>query len=123
MLRRTARAAAFAVALASPAVTYAQDSRTASIEKLRAEKAAVLQPYQPGNIERALLFIEREDPLRKIAPRNGFFVQYGYTGKPVGSGMGAAVGYRHDLFDGRARVVAETGATWRHYRLVRADCI
>jgi hypothetical protein len=121
MLRRTARAAAFAVALASPAVTYAQDSRTASIEKLRAEKAAALQPYQPGTIERALLFIERNDPLRKIAPRNGFFVQYGYTGKPVGSGIGAGVGYRHDLFDGRARVVAETGATWRHYRMVRGD--
>jgi hypothetical protein len=121
MLRRTARAAAFAVALASPAVTDAQDSRTASIEKLRAEKAAALQPYQPGTIERALLFIEREDPLRKIAPRNGFFVQYGYTGKPVGSGIGASVGYRHDLFDGRARAVVETGATWRHYRIVRAD--
>ena len=121
MLRRTARAAAFAVALASPAVTDAQDSRTASIEKLRAEKAAALQPYQPGRIERALLFIERDDPLRKIAPRNGFFVQYGYTGKPVGSGIGASVGYRRDLFDGRARVVTETGATWRHYRMVRAD--
>jgi hypothetical protein len=121
MLRRTARAAAFAVALASPAVTDAQDSRTASIEKLRAEKAAALQPYQPGTIERALLFIERDDPLRKIAPRNGFFVQYGYTGKPVGSGLGASAGYRRDLFDGRARVVAETGATWRHYRMVRAD--
>ncbi len=121
MLRRTARAAAFAVALASPAATDAQDSRTASIEKLRDEKAAALQPYQPGTIERALLFIERDDPLRKIAPRNGVFVQYGYTGKPVGSGIGASVGYRRDLFDGRARVVAETGATWRHYRVVRAD--
>ena len=48
-------------------------------------------------------------------------MQYGYTGKPVGSGIGAGAGYRRDLFDRRARVVAETGATWRHYRMVRAD--
>ena len=86
MLRRIARAAALAAALASPAAASAQDSRTASLEKLRAEKAAALQPYQPGTIERALLFVERADPMRKIAPHNGFFVQYGYTGKPVGSG-------------------------------------
>jgi hypothetical protein len=121
MLRRTARAAALAVALTSPAVSYAQDSRTASIEKLRAEKAAALQPYQPGRIERVLLFVERENPLRKIAPRNGFFVRYGYTGKPVGSGIGAGIGYRRDLFDRRARVVVETGATLRRYRIIRAD--
>jgi len=121
MLRRTARAAAFAIAFASPAVAYSQDSRTASLEKLRAEKAAALQPYQPGRIERALLFVERRDPLRKIAPHNGFYVQYGYTGKPVGSGIGAGLGYRHDLFDRHARVVVEAGATWRHYRMVRAD--
>ena len=121
MLRRIARAAALAAALASPAAASAQDSRTAALEKLRAEKAAALQPYQPGTIERALLFVERADPMRKIAPHNGFFVQYGYTGKPVGSGIGASVGYRHDLFDRRARITVETGATWRHYRIVRAD--
>ena len=121
MLRRTARAAAFAIALTSPAVTFAQETRTASLEKLRAEKAAALQPYQPGRIEKALLFVEREDPMRRIAPINGFFVTYGYTGKTVGSGIGAAVGYRHDLFDRRARAVVEAGATWRHYRMVRAD--
>lgn len=121
MLRRTARAAAFAIALALPAVTFAQDSRTASLEKLRAEKAAALQPYRPGKIEKALLFIEREDPLRKIAPRNGFYVEYGYSGRPVGAGIGASAGYRHDLFGRRARVDVEAGATLRRYRLVRAD--
>lgn len=121
MLRRTARAAAFAIALASPAGTFAQDSRAASLEKLRAEKAAAVQPYQPGKIEKALLFVEREDPLRKIAPHDGFYVEYGYSGKPVGSGIGASVGYRHDLFDRRARMVVEGGATTRRYRMVRAD--
>lgn len=121
MLRWTARAVTLAAALASPAVTLAQDSRTASLEKLRAVKAAALQPYRPGAIEKALLFVEREDPMRKIAPRNGFFVEYGYTGKPVGSGIGFGAGYRHDLFDRRARAVVETGATLRRYRMVRGD--
>ena len=121
MLRRTARAAAFAIALTSPVVTWAQETRTASLEKLRAEKAAALQSYQPGRIEKTLLFIEREDPMRKVAPINGVYFKYGYTGKPVGSGMGVGVGYRHDLFDRRARAVVEAGATWRHYRMVRAD--
>ena len=120
MLRWTTRAA-FAIVLATPAATYAQDSRTATLEKLRAEKAAAVQPYRPGKIEKALLFIEREDPLRKIAPHNGFFVEYGYSGRPVGSGIGASVGYRHDLFDRRARVDVEAGATLRRYRMVRAD--
>ena len=121
MFRRIAAAAAFAAALVSPAAVSAQDSRTASLEKLRAEKAQTLHPYQPGTIEKALLFIEREDPLRKIAPRNGFFVEYGYTGKPVGSGIGLGAGFRHDLFDRRARAVVEAGATWRHNRMVRGD--
>lgn len=122
MLHRAAAAAALAVTIgAGSAVTYAQDSRTALLEKLRAEKAAALQPYQPGRLEKALLFVEREDPLRKIAPHNGFYVEYGYTGKPVGSGIGASVGYRHDLFDRHARVVLEGGATMRRYRMVRAD--
>ncbi len=113
--------ATLAVALATPWIAVAQDSRSASLEKLRAEKAAALQPYHPGKLERALLFVEREDPLRKIAPYNGFFVRYGYTGKPVGSGIGAAVGYRHDLFGRHARMAFEVGGTWRRYRMIRGD--
>jgi hypothetical protein len=121
MFRRTASAALLAAALVSPASLSAQDSRAASLEKLREEKAQTLHPYQPGTIEKALLFVERVDPLRKIAPRNGFFVEYGYSAKPVGSGMGVGGGFRHDLFDRRARAIVEAGATWRHYRMVRGD--
>ena len=35
---------------------------------------------------------------------NGFFVRYGYHEKLVGSGIGLGGGYRHDLFDRRARI-------------------
>jgi hypothetical protein len=115
------RVSLFLAILAIPSILPAQDTRTATIEQLRAERAATLRPYEPGRLEKLLLHVERENPIGKIAPRNGFFVEYGYTGKPTGSGIGAGVGYRRDLFDRRARVVFETGATSRHYRLVRAD--
>lgn len=108
-------------ALLVPSFLYAQDSRTAVIEQMRSAKAASLHPYEPGKLEKFLLYVEREDPMRKIAPRNGFFVEYGYTGKPIGSGIGAGVGYRHDLFDRRARVVFEVGATKRGYHAERVD--
>jgi len=88
---------------------------------MRAAKAANLQTYEPGRLEKLLLYLEREDPQRKIAPWNGFYLDYGYTDKPLGSGIGFSGGYRHDLFERRARVVFETGATWRRYSLVRAD--
>jgi hypothetical protein len=122
MLRPIVAAAAVALwLLASPSVAAAQDSRTATLEQQRAAKAAQLRPYEPGKIEKALLYIEREDPLRKISPYNGFFVKYGYTRKPVGSGIGASVGYRRDLFDRNARVLVEGGMTLRRYRMVRGD--
>jgi outer membrane protein assembly factor BamA len=122
MLRPIAAAAALALwPFANPPAASSQDSRAATLEQQRAAKAAQVQPYQPGKIEKALLYVEREDPLRKISPYNGFFVQYGYTGRPVGAGIGASAGYRHDLFDRRARVLVEGGATLRGYRMVRGD--
>ena len=80
-----------------------------------------MQPYQPTKIEKTLLFVEEWNPLRKIAPHNGFFIEYGYTGKPVGSGTAVGGGWRHDLFRGNARVVLEGGYSFRGYRMSRAD--
>lgn len=91
------------------------------LARQRAEKAAQLQPYQPKGLEKALLWVEETDPLTKIAPYNGFFVQYGYTGKPVGSGIAFGGGWRHDLFDRNARVVVEAGHSFRGYRMALVD--
>ena len=99
----------------------AQDTRTAALEQQRAEKAKQLQPYQPGRIEKLLLYIERVDPLAKISPHDGFFIRYGYTGKPLGAGVGLSAGYRHDLFNRNARVLVEAGASMRKYRMLRGD--
>ena len=97
------------------------DTRTELLIQKRAEKAAELEPYQPTRIEKALLFLESSKPLQKIAPHNGFFIEYGYTGKPVGSGVAFGGGWRHDLFDRNARLVLEAGQSFRGYRMARAD--
>jgi outer membrane protein assembly factor BamA len=107
--------------LAVAAPVSAQDTRAEVLARQRAEKAAQLQPYQPDKLEKALLWIEETDPLAKIAPENGFYIQYGYTGKPVGSGIAFGGGWRHDVFDRNARIVFEVGESLRDYRMVRAD--
>jgi outer membrane protein assembly factor BamA len=110
-----------ACALMGAAQVSAQDTRLEILARQRAEKAAQLETYQPNKVERGLLWVEENDPLRMIAPYNGFYVQYGYTGKPIGSGIAFGGGWRHDLFDRNARVVLEAGHSLRGYRMARAD--
>ncbi|MEX2663259.1 MAG: BamA/TamA family outer membrane protein [Vicinamibacterales bacterium] len=107
--------------LAASSARAQVDTRAEILARQRAEKAAQLQPYEQNTVEKTLLYIEQNNPLQMIAPYNGFYIQYGYTGKPVGSGVAFGGGWRHDLFDRRARVVLEAGQSFRTYRLVRAD--
>lgn len=100
---------------------FAQDTRKELLERQRAEKASRLQPHEAKGFEKALLWVENNNPLTLLAPHNGFFIQYGYTGKPIGSGIAFGGGWRHDLFDRQARIVLEAGHSFRNYRMVRAD--
>ena len=109
------------LALAAASAHAQVDTRAELLARRRAEKATQLHPYEPGRIERLLLYIEENDPLKMFAPYNGFYVQYGYTGKPVGSGVAFGAGWRHDLFDRRARLVLEAGQSLRGYRMARVD--
>ena len=109
------------IVLTASAAGAQDDTRAELLARQRAEKAAQAQPYQPTKIEKALLVVEEWNPLGKIAPHNGFFLQYGYTGKPIGSGTAVGGGWRHDLFDGNARLVLEGGYSFRGYRMSRAD--
>ena len=109
------------ILLAVAAPLSAQDTRVENLSRQRAEKAAQLQSYAPKGLEKALLWIEEHDPLTRIAPYNGFYVQYGYTEKPVGSGMALGGGWRHDLFQRNARLVVEAGQSLRSYRMARVD--
>jgi outer membrane protein assembly factor BamA len=102
-------------------IASAQESREEVLARARAEKANQLRRYEPTGLEKVLLWYENTEPLTKIAPRNGFFVEYGYTSKPVGSGIAFGGGWRHDLLDRNARVVFEGGHSFRGYRMARVD--
>lgn len=109
----------FASAASVPA--EAQETRAALLEQQRQEKASRLEPYKPGRLEKILIGVEADNPLARIAPYNGFFAEYGYSHKPVGSGIGFGGGYRHDLFSRRVRVELEAGITFKNYQLLRGD--
>lgn len=122
MRLRLAAGALFAsLVVGVPTPSLAQETRAELLQKERADKAKSLTTYEPGKIERALIYLERNNPLAVIAPRNGFFLRYGYTAKPVGSGIAIGGGWRHDVFDRNGRIVFEGGHSLRGYRMVRAD--
>ena len=104
-----------------PVIARAQATRTETLEQQRSERAAQLETYKPGRLEKFFLNAEEGRLQRWIAPHNGFFAGYGYTYKPSGSGFALGGGFRHDLFDRRARVVFEAGESFRNYHMVRGD--
>src|ERR687895_1025502 len=118
-MRRIAAALAIAASV-MPLPAAAQATRAETLEQQRSEKARDLKPYEPKRLEKLVMDAEEGKLRRLIAPHNGFFAEYGYTHKPVGSGIGFGGGFRHDLFDRRARVVFEAGATFRGYQMARA---
>jgi outer membrane translocation and assembly module TamA len=104
-----------------PSNARSQETRAELLENQRAEKAKQLAPYEPTKIERWLIYFDRHNPADWLAPHNGFYITYGYTGKPTGSGVGFGGGWRHDVLNRNGRVVFEAGHSLRGYRLVRAD--
>jgi hypothetical protein len=114
-------AAGLLIVLLTAAPGFSQESRAAQLERERAEKAKRLEPYEPSKLEAFVIRAEEGRIRRLITPHNGFFLEYGYTHKPVGSGIGFGGGWRHDLFDRRARVVLEAGGSFRGYQMLRAD--
>ena len=118
---RATSAWVLALSCLTAAGASAQETRIEALEKKRAEKAARVQPYELSKLEKTLLYVEETDPLSRIAPHNGFYIQYGYTAKPVGSGIAFGGGWRHDLLDRNARVVFEVGHSFRGYRMGRVD--
>ena len=105
----------------SPAVALAQTTRAETLEQQRSERAKQLDTYKPGRLEKLFLNADEGRLQRLIAPHNGFFVGYGYTYKPSGAGFALGGGFRHDLFDRRARVVFEAGQSFRNYHMIRTD--
>ena len=114
-----ALAAALAAVVALPSIALAQNSRAEVLEKERAAKATQLRPYEPSKLEKVVS--NAQDVRRRIAPYNGFFFEYDYPHKPVGSGIGFGGGFRRDLLDRQARLELEVGASFRNYWMAHAD--
>ena len=114
-------AAALVAVAVLPNTATAQETRASVLEKQRADKATALKPYEPKKLEKLVLNAEDGKLRRLISPHNGFFAEYGYEHRPVGAGIGLGGGFRHDLFDRRARVVFEAGGTLHGYYMTRAD--
>jgi outer membrane protein assembly factor BamA len=104
-----------------PALSSAQDSREAALEKQRADKATALKPYEPGKLEKGMLWYEEHGFPERLQPHDGFYVGYGYNNKVVGSGFGVGAGYRHDLFGRTARMDVGAGISFRNYQMLMAD--
>jgi outer membrane protein assembly factor BamA len=109
----------FCVIFAIPSA--AQDTREAVLEQQRAARAQSLETYKPGKLEKWMLWFEDVDPINKIAPHDGFYLQYGFRWKPVGGGVGLGGGWRHDLFHRNARVILGGGISTRNYQMLMAD--
>jgi hypothetical protein len=114
-------AALVAASILIPTAAGAQETRAETLERQRAEKARQLKPYEPTRLEKWVMEAEEGKIRRMITPHNGFYAEYGYTEKPVGSGIGIGGGFRHDLFDRRARIDLEAGTSFRRYWLLRGD--
>ena len=110
-----------ALSLAWSVAVNAQETREAALEDRRAEKARALQPYEPGKLEKWMLWFEDVDPIGKLSPHDGFYLQYGFRWKPVGGGIGLGGGWRHDLFNRNARVQLGGGISTRNYQMLQAD--
>src|SRR5262245_55455891 len=102
-----------------PTIVLAQATRVETLEQQRAERARQLDTYKPGRLEKLFLNADDGRLQRLIAPHNGFYAGYGYAYKPSGAGFALGGGFRHDLFDRRARVVFEAGESFRNYHMVR----
>jgi outer membrane protein assembly factor BamA len=105
----------------APRIGLAQDTREATLSQQRADKAKSLKPYEGGKLERAMLWFEAADPIGKLAPHDGFYVEYGFKWKPVGGGIGVGGGWRHDLFNRNARILFGGGISTRNYQMLQAD--
>ena len=65
-----------AALLGAPLTAGAQDTREAALEQIRSEKAAALSRYTPKKLEKWMLWVEDAKPFEKLAPHDGFYLQY-----------------------------------------------
>ena len=79
-----------------PGLASAQQTRAELLEQQRAARATELHPYEPGKIEKALLYLDETRLLERLGQRmTGVYPIIGdFT---TGSGLALGVGFRHGL--------------------------
>jgi outer membrane protein assembly factor BamA len=96
----------------------AQTTRAAEIEQQVAEKASEVRPYTPGKLERAMIYVEENNLLRRLSARPpGLYPRLG--GLTTGSGFALGPGYR--AYFGRDGIFdVSAAASLKRYNAVNA---
>ena len=61
----------------TPTRLPAQETRREAVEQQRAARAATLAVYEPGRIERALLYVERNRIVERLSGADGLYPRIG----------------------------------------------
>jgi hypothetical protein len=108
-----------ALALLRAAPAAAQDTRRELIEQQRSERAGNLAPYEPGRIESALTYIERNRLVERLFGADGVYPRIGSVQR--GGGMAFGAGFRQP-FETRRVVFDVNGAiTLKGYKVGSAQ--
>jgi outer membrane protein assembly factor BamA len=106
------------VGSASPAA--GQDSRREALEQRRAERAEQLEPYEPGKLESALLYLERTRLIERWF--GGLDGWYPFAGSITrGGGIAGGAGYRQHVWRNRLRFDTSAAISYKNYRAAEVE--
>jgi outer membrane protein assembly factor BamA len=103
------------VTVSAPSLAFAQQTRAEQLERLRAEKAKLLAPHEPGKLEALLLWIEDRRVVERFrSGLTGLYPRIG--GLPTGSGMALGATFRVAKPDPKFVFEATGAATFKGYK-------
>jgi hypothetical protein len=101
---------------ARPVTAQEPTTRAELLERQRAEKAAQAATYQPGLIEKGLLYVDEHRILDRLgADLDGLYPRFG--GFPTGGGWGIGPGYKRHLPGRFLRFDASGALSFRGYKV------
>jgi hypothetical protein len=97
----------------------AQDSRREALEAQRAARASTLGPYEPGKIEKALMYVEEHRLIERFSTGDGWYPVVGSIQRSGGFAFGA--GYRKHFASRHLLFNVRGGMTVKGYRLASGE--
>ena len=98
---------------------WAQETRRETVEQERAARAAALAPYEPGRLERALSYIERNRLVERLSGADGFYPRLGSVQR--GGGFAYGAGYRKPFASRRLVFNIDAAMSTKGYRVVGTE--